>query len=823
MKQLNVIVTGGGTAGHIYPAIAVAQRLRDRGHNILFVGANGKMEMEKVPFAGFEIVGLPVAGFNRKQFFSNFSVAIKMGRAILKSRRIINRFKPDVVVGFGGYASAPIMKAAQMKGVKTILHESNSYAGVTNRLLGGRADVVCCGYDGMDKFFSADKIVVTGTPLRVVPYLNNDLHSEALSWLGLVNGPKTILVVGGSLGARSLNEVMIKLLEREPVAGIQILWQTGTLYYDEMVQRAAEVNRWSKSVVLVPFIDRMDYAYLVADVVICRAGAGTISELSLLGKVAVFVPSPNVAEDHQTKNAMSLVRVGAAEMVADVDAQELLFDKVFDLLGDNEKMIAIAQKVKALAKPNAVDDVVNIVEGVYNTERNIFFVGVGGIGMSALARFFKYKGYHVGGYDLTQTPLTLALQNEGIEIIYEDCVNAVPKKFKSKNTYVIITPAIPSDNKILHYYKENGFEVKKRSEALGLLCNDKFLMAVAGTHGKTTTSSMASHFLVASTGEGSAFLGGIAKNFESNVVMGQGKNMIVEADEFDRSFWQLTPDVAVITAADPDHLDIYGTPEEFKVGFETFIDKIKEGGRVIIKKGVDLKIDRKDISVYSYSLNDSSCDFYATNLHCDAYGQYEFDIVTPSKHIEGCRLSIAGLVNVENCVAAVALVDSVVFDSKKLRLALSSYCGVARRFDMWVKDEKGVYMDDYAHHPDELRAMLTSVKDIFPNRHITIVFQPHLYSRTKDFAEQFANSLSIADKCILIPIYPARELPMDGVTSKIIYDKVTCEKEMVEKEKLNNHIENMDFDVLITAGAGNIDQHCAAIAEIVHKRIESKR
>lgn len=820
MKKINIIVSGGGTAGHIYPALAVAEKLRENGHNVLFVGAKGKMEMERVPQAGFKIVGLPIAGLKRKVSLENVGVALKLVRSMIKASVILKRFKPDVVVGFGGYASGPIVKSAQRLGIKTIIQEQNSYAGITNKLLGKKATFICCAYEGMDRFFDPEKIIVTGNPLRVVPVDDPSLKSRAVEYFGLASGKKTVLIMGGSLGARSINEAMMSIMEGEFDNGIQVIWQTGKQYYDEIQTRLEQIGwRNVKNTKIVPFIERMDYAYAAADLVICRSGASTISELQLLGKNTIFIPSPNVAEDHQTKNAMALVEVGAAIMIPDNEAKEKLKGMVEKLVFDNQKLDQLSKNIRAMAKSNSAEEVARIVEGVVNSDKNVFFVGIGGIGMSALARFFKHEGYNVAGYDLTQTQLTEKMLQEGIQITFEDDVVNIPKKFTDKKTTKIIyTPAIPKENKILTFFTNNKFEVMKRSQALGLLCNDKHLLAVAGTHGKTTTSSMVTHFMVAVTGEGSAFLGGIAKNFGTNAIIGNGDNMVVEADEFDRSFHRLTPNAALITSADPDHLDIYGTPEEFKHGFEQFVTKIKKGGKVIIKKGVDLKVDRKDIAIFSYSLDDKTTDYYAKNLSCGASGRYEFDLVTPSKEIEGCRLGVPGLISVENCIGAVALVDEFVFDKGKLRSAIASYSGVARRFDVWVNTPKIVYMDDYAHHPDELKAMLNSVKHMFPNRKITVVFQPHLFSRTKDFADQFANSLSIADRCILLPIYPARELPIEGVTSKIIFDKVTCEKEIVQKENLENRIKNLDVDVLITAGAGNIDQHCKNIAQIVKSK-----
>lgn len=445
---------------------------------------------------------------------------------------------------------------------------------------------------------------------------------------------------------------------------------------------------------------------------------------------------------------------------------------------------------------------------------NIYFIGIGGIGMSALARYFRHEGNAVAGYDRTETPLTLKLETEGIAVHYEDDVNQIPEEFRNpETTHVVYTPAVPATHTELQYFRDNGFQVIKRAAILGLLSRDKWTMAVAGTHGKTSTSTMVAWFNTVGSGEGDAFLGGVSKNFGSNMVLGTGDRLAVEADEFDRSFLQLHPQAAVITAADPDHLDIYGTKEEFERTFAQFADQVTD--TLILKKGVNIPTRH---AYKRYSLDDPQTDYYARNIRLQEGGYYSFDIVTPEQVIEGCTLGVPGLINVENCVAAVALVSQRGFDKDKLKEAISSFRGVARRFDFWVNTPRKVYMDDYAHHPEELRAMISSVRKMFPGRHLTVAFQPHLYTRTRDFQTGFSEVLSLADRVILIPIYPARELPIEGVTSRIIYDAITTEKELVEKERLVERLRELPTDVVVTTGAGDIDQLCSAVA----KTIEAK-
>ena len=441
--------------------------------------------------------------------------------------------------------------------------------------------------------------------------------------------------------------------------------------------------------------------------------------------------------------------------------------------------------------------------------------------MSALARYFLHEGWQVAGYDRTATDLTRKLEEEGALVHYEDDVQLIPEEFLDKeHTVVIYTPAIPADHSEQAMFRAEGFEIKKRSQVLGLLSQGKYVMAVSGTHGKTSTSTLTAWLNYSVSGEGSAFLGGISKNFGSNLVLGEGDRFVVEADEFDRSFLQLYPDAAVVTSADADHLDIYGTHEKVKEAFSQFISQIKEGGVLIMKKGVDVAVTNDKISVYHYSYNEE-CDFYAKSVELLEGGYYRYDIVTPTGVIEGCTLGIPGWVNIENSVAAVALLWSVerdIADHDALRKALKEFSGVKRRFEFYVNTPQAVYMDDYAHHPRELAATITSVKQMFPSRKVTAIFQPHLYTRTRDLYEEFAEALNEADEVVLLPIYPARELPIEGITTEIIANLVTKPCRIVEREVLAQTIGDMDTDVVVSFGAGNIDACCGDIASVISQK-----
>lgn len=454
----------------------------------------------------------------------------------------------------------------------------------------------------------------------------------------------------------------------------------------------------------------------------------------------------------------------------------------------------------------------------------VYFVGIGGIGMSALARYFIYEGWRVGGYDRVESDLTRRLTEAGAEIHYEDDVRLIPQEFLDKErTAVVYTPAIPADHSELAMFRERGFEAMKRSQMLGLLAQGKFVIAVAGTHGKTTTSTLVAWLDNQVLGEGSAFLGGVSKNFGGNLVQGKGKRLAVEADEFDRSFLRLYPDVAVVTSADADHLDIYGTHEAVKEAFAQFIEQIHEGGALVLKLGVDVAVRNDKIKVWRYAY-DTPCDFYAKNIVLIGGGHYRYDIVTPSGVIADCTLGIPGWINIENSVAAVAAfwcaceADSATLDEAKLRKALAEFAGVKRRFEFYVNTPRQVYMDDYAHHPRELAATIASVRKMFPGRRLTAIFQPHLYTRTRDLYKDFAASLSQADEVVLLPIYPAREEPIEGVSAQMIADLVTVPCRIVERERLVEEVGRMATDVVVTFGAGNIDACCEALAEELRKR-----
>ncbi|MDR1503083.1 MAG: UDP-N-acetylmuramate--L-alanine ligase [Prevotella sp.] len=455
-----------------------------------------------------------------------------------------------------------------------------------------------------------------------------------------------------------------------------------------------------------------------------------------------------------------------------------------------------------------------------NNIQSIYFIGIGGIGMSNLARYFMSKGKKVAGYDRTETSLTKDLVTEGAEIHYTDDIKLIPGYCKDKeSTLVVYTPAVPAENEEVRYFQENGFTIQKRAQVLGIITKSSKALCCAGTHGKTTTSSMLAHILKQSHLDCNAFLGGILKNYGSNLMLSDKSEFtVVEADEYDRSFHWLHPYMALITSVDPDHLDIYGTEEEYLKSFEKFTTLIQPGGALVMKHNIRLSPKTgKDVRIYTYSMDKG--DFHAQNIKI-GNGEIRFDFVTPKETIDNIQLGVPVKINIENGIGSMALAWLNGATAEELRHGMATFMGAKRRFDFLLKTDKIVMIDDYAHHPEELAASITSVKELYPDRKLTGIFQPHLYTRTRDFASEFARSLSLLDELILLDIYPAREKPIEGVTSKIIFDKVTCPKTLCNKEELLPLLENKDdIEVLLTVGAGDIDQLLGPIKGILEQKV----
>ena len=450
----------------------------------------------------------------------------------------------------------------------------------------------------------------------------------------------------------------------------------------------------------------------------------------------------------------------------------------------------------------------------------VYFVGAGGIGMSAIARYFINRGLVVAGYDKTPSALTLQLEKEGMLIHYEEDVEQIPLACRDKeHCLVIYTPAIPNEHAELQFFRNGGFDIQKRAQVLGTLTKSLKGLCFAGTHGKTITSTMCAHIMHQSSMDCNAFLGGISKNYGTNYILSnESPYVVIEADEFDRSFHWLRPWMSVITATDPDHLDIYGTKEAYLESFRHYTTLIQPGGALIIHTGLEVKPNVQE-GVKTYTYSNTEGDFHAENIRIEN-GEISFDLVSPIENVKGIELGQPVPINIENGIAAMAMAQLNGCTADELRNGMKTYRGVDRRFDFRIRNDKHVLLSDYAHHPKEIFESARSMREVYKNRHITAIFQPHLYTRTRDFYKDFADALSQLDEVILCDIYPARELPIEGVTSKLIYDNLRpgIEKSMVHKEEVPELVKNRDFDVLIILGAGDLDNYMAELAEIIKSK-----
>ena len=449
----------------------------------------------------------------------------------------------------------------------------------------------------------------------------------------------------------------------------------------------------------------------------------------------------------------------------------------------------------------------------------VYFVGAGGIGMSAIARYFIKKGLVVAGYDKTPSDLTKRLETEGMLIHYEENVDEIPHECKKKESCLVIyTPAIPAEHQELKFFRENGFEIHKRAQVLGTLTQSHKGLCVAGTHGKTTTSTMCAHIMHQRHLDCNAFLGGISKNYGTNYILSDSDYVVIEADEFDRSFHWLRPWMTVITSTDPDHLDIYGTKEAYLESFRHYTELVQPGGALIIHRDLEMKENiQPGVRRYDYSLNEG--DFHAENIVIEN-GEITFDFISPIESIKGVQLGQPIPINIENGIAAMAMAQLNGCTAEELKYGMQTYGGVDRRFDFKIKNSKMVFLSDYAHHPKEIYQSAKSIRELYKDKHITAIFQPHLYTRTRDFYKDFADALSQLDEVILTEIYPARELPIEGVTSKLIYDnlKPGVKKEMIQKADVLDYVKNHDFEVLIVLGAGDLDNQVPQITKILNSK-----
>ncbi len=822
--MIRAIISGGGTGGHVFPAIAIANALRnlDKEAEILFIGAKGRMEMEKVPAAGYPIEGLAISGFQRRLTWKNLVFPFKLAGSMLKAWIILRRFRPEVVIGVGGYASGPTLRMATLRRIPALIQEQNSYPGVTNRILASKVNRICVAYPDMDRFFPREKIIHTGNPIRREVVQIAGKREEAMRFFDLDPSKKTLVVVGGSLGARTINQAILKYVTGSgPSDNLQVLWQTGKYYYEQIHSEIVNLQSSIFNLSVLPFIDRMDLAYAAADIIVSRAGAIAISELCVVGKPVILVPSPNVAEDHQTRNAQALTGRDAAIMVADKDAVERLGNVVDSLFQDTARQSVLSGNIARMGVTDAADKIAEEAMKLIYDPSSVYFLGIGGIGMSALARYFNARGSLVAGYDRTPTELTDQLQTEGMDIHFSEDPSRVPHN----TALAVYTPAVSRDHAEYRFLEKQGIPLKKRAEVLGMVSANHKTIAVAGTHGKTTTTTLVAHILRTAGLPSMAFLGGISRNYGTNFLDIpretpsandlSGTWCVVEADEYDKSFLHLTPQIAVITSADPDHLDIYGNYEDLQQAFTRFTQRVVAGGVLAIRSGTRVTPSVSNaVGVHSYSAA-GPADFRAGNIRV-AEDLFHFDFIHPGGVLKDLVLGVPGRFNLENAVAALTACLCAGVGEDHLRTALATYQGVRRRFEFRVRKPGRVYIDDYAHHPEELKACIGAARELYPGRRLTGVFQPHLFSRTRDLADDFARSLELLDELILLDIYPAREQPIEGVTSGMLLDRVSIgTKKLVSKNELAAEIVRVRPEVLLTMGAGDIDLLVEPLTEVM--------
>lgn len=812
-KAFKLVIAGGGTGGHVFPAIAIANAIAPAigREQILFLGACGKMETEKVPAAGYQILALPITGIKGRFTFSNLLLPFRLLRSVSMAMGAFRRFKPTVVTGVGGFASTPALLAARFMGIPYLIQEQNSIPGKVNRWMSKGAAMVCTAFPGMEPYFPGVPVNLTGNPVRREIAESRNLRTEGCLQFGLDPAKPVLLVVGGSQGARSINHSMALIVPVLAEQGIQVIWQTGIAFHQEaetIVKPYAD-----KGILATPFIENMANAYGAANLVLSRAGALAIAEICLAARPSVLVPFPFAAEDHQTHNATAMVQQGASLLVRDQEMKLHLCDTLLNLLRDLSRLEEMARSAAKMAYPDADR---TIAQHILKTGgltaspttvaypdpdkvQTVYFLGAGGIGMSGLARWFLLKGKKVHGYDKTPTPLTHALENEGMVIHYEDNPSLIP----SETDLVVLTPAIPGNLRERQVLETGSVPVIKRAALLGLLSKSHTTIAIAGTHGKTSTTALVTHLLKSGGIAVTGFVGGITKNYNNNFIYTPNStHMVVEADEFDRSFLHLRPDFSVITSTDADHLDIYHSHNQLKEAFAAFSRLSEDDAPVLAGPGAMAEFGRP---VQRYSADPTQAPYRAENIQEVGAGAV-FDLVLGDETLREVNLGIPGRHNIENAVAASAAARWAGVDSEALRTGLATFKGVVRRFDIRIDTDKLVYIDDYAHHPRELDACIHAVRKIWPTRKITGIFQPHLFSRTRDFMDEFAKSLDKLDELILLPIYPAREEPMEGVTSDVLSGKVSLQKKvLLPKEDVTGWLREHPADILITLGAGDID------------------
>ena len=814
---LRIVLSGGGTGGHVYPAIAIADALKELPYEveILFVGANGKVEMKKVPEAGYSIVGLPVRGIQRNGSLANLLFPFRLLISFIKVYGVLRSFKPDAVIGLGGFASGPCLKMAQWMGISTYLQEQNAAPGMTNRLLAKKVKAAFVAYPGMEQFFAKTSLQVTGNPIRSAIDTSFS-KKEACDHFGLDSTRPVIFMTGGSLGAQTLNDSMALAIERLTEKGIQVLWQSGSYYYERFA------SYHSQRVKVMAYVDRMDLAYMASDIIVARAGASTISELALIAKPSILIPSPNVTEDHQNKNAQAMVEAHAVVKLSDADAREHLGLEILQLLEDVDRQQELVKSLKSFAKPYAAHDIVQYIVKERSLPQNlhqhdltqvhhIYLIGIGGAGMNTLAHYFLNQGIEVSGYDRKATSITQHLEAKGARIGYS-LDDVIPQAVD----LVVYTPAISKDNPVLlQAIQRKSISLLKRSECLGLLTQNRTTIAVAGSHGKTTITSMIAHIFLANAQPITGFIGGQFVGQEGGLV-GEGDIFLVEADEFDRSFLHLKPNTAVISTIDADHLEIYGDLQGVQRGFECFVRRIEPDGHLILGPEVAIpSLCNPALSRSTYGSSPSDWTLSKAQWDGDAF-TYDFEAGGTSYN---GKLPLGGIHNVKNALASIAVAQQHNISVERAMDALASFPGVKRRFQVITGGDGWTYIDDYAHHPSEISALIHGLRSMEADWPVVVIFQPHLFTRTQMLAKEFGEALSAADQVVLLPIYPAREEPIEGVTSALVAEHIAvpCNTLHNDKEEVLSLVDTLPKGFMVSAGAGDI----SALIPSIRQKLDS--
>lgn len=805
-----VLFAGGGTGGHIFPALALAAYLQQENPfcQIEFVGAKDRMEMEKIPQAGYTIHGLNIMGLDRKRVFRNILVLYKLIGSLAKAYRIVRRFNPSVVVGMGGYSCLPVLFVARLLRIPTIIQEQNAFAGLANRLLGKNATHICLGYAKAKRFFVPEKCTVTGNPIRQeiinAKYIN---AQKAKLALGLRTDLPLLFVIGGSLGCKRINVFFLEHLDAFVNAGLQIIWQTGTDFYTKAREKTASYPQ----VQVFDFVTDMAQAYAGADIIVSRAGAIAIAEICAVTKCAVFIPYQRATENHQFHNANTLFEANACRLIKEKDIDAHLLPTILRLLEQPEERERIQQNMSAFTLTKATQTIGEIIlrycRQRAKTLRNVYMIGIGGSGMQALAQYLLSKGVKVSGYDRDSSAFSEMLAQQNVPIYrVED-----KKHITSGTDWVIYTPAINANHLEKMHAESMGLPVLKRSFALGHLTRDGNNICVAGAHGKTTTSSMVASILQMARCPYNAFIGGQrlpdnpCPDLPANDCSQYPPVNVIEADEFDRSFLRLCPSIAVITSVDEDHLDIYQTKENLLEAYQQFVYRLKEDGLLIVHQSVMDKHPFATNNTITYSAEDERADIFARNIQYTSRQTVQFTVHIGEDIYAELELSQGATFMVNNALAAVGVARHLRIPPPVIQQALANYRGVRRRFECVAKNAKQVYINDYAHHPEEIKQTMQAVRNLYPNKKMTVIFQPHLYSRTKDFYQDFARSLSLADEVIFLPIYPAREQPIPGVSSAMIADcMANTPTQQMDIARLCFHIvENLNsMEVIVSIGAG---------------------